>query len=183
MVGDTRNAAATLNAGGIIAYPTEAVFGLGCDPQNTQALKRLLALKKRPVDKGLILIAASIDQLQTYIQPFSPEELSQVSSTWPGAVTWVVPVKEGVSDLVTGKRDTIAVRVTNHPVAAQLCRDFGGAITSTSANQSGQSPARTVADVQAQFGDQLDCIVEGQTGGRGEPTTIRDIKTGALLRP
>ncbi|MCG8382132.1 MAG: threonylcarbamoyl-AMP synthase [Gammaproteobacteria bacterium] len=182
-MGDTRKAAASLNTGGVIAYPTEAVFGLGCDPKNTPALKRLLALKKRPLDKGLILIAASIEQIQAYIQPLSPQELSQVSSSWPGPVTWVVPVKEGISDLVTGKRDTIAVRVTNHPVAAQICHDFGGAITSTSANRSGQPPARTVAGVQEQFGNQLDYIVEGQTGGRGEPTTIWDIKTGVLLRP
>lgn len=175
-------AAEAIHGGGVIAYATEAVFGLGCDPADEAALAHLLALKVRPPEKGLILIAADVGQLAAYIEPFDAETWARIAPTWPGPNTWVVPAKASLSRLVTGNRDTVAVRVTAHPQVRALCQAYGGAIVSTSANRSGEKPARTVFAVRRAFGDSLDYVLPGAVGSRPRPSVIRDARTGAVLR-
>lgn len=169
-------------AGGIIAYPTEAVFGLGCDPADPVAVTRLLAIKRRPVGKGLILVAASWSQLQPWLQKL-PEPLEQrLHATWPGPVTWLVPAANDCPPWLTGDHDTLAVRVSAHPVVRALCEKFGGALVSTSANISSLAPARSVLQVQLRFARLVDFIVPGPLGDRQQPTTIRDLKSGRTVR-
>lgn len=176
-----RRAVQTLEAGGIIAYPTEAVFGVGCDPWDDDALIDLLTIKQRPWHKGLILIAADFNQLQDFIQPLAAETLKQVQQSWPGPVTWLLPVREEVSPLLTGEHDTIAVRVSAHPLVRELCEAFGGAIVSTSANIAGLRPAKNVHQVRWQL-PEVDYVLPGALGGATKPSEIRDARTGAKLR-
>lgn len=166
----------------MVAYPTEAVYGLGCDPLNEAAFARLLALKQRPGDKGVILIAAEEGQLRPYLGDLPEPMLQRLRQTWPGPVTWIVPAAPGVPAWLTGGRDTIAVRVTAHSMAAALCRAFGGALVSTSANRSGEEPARSAEEVRRQFGNRLDDILVGPLGGLERPTRICDARTGATIR-
>lgn len=176
-------AAHALEHGGLIAYPTEAVFGIGCDPSNTDALERLLALKQRPAAKGLILIAASVEQLDGWIGELPAPYLSRMLDSWPGPVTWIVPPGAAVTPLLRGDHAGVAVRVTNHPLAAALCRAFDGPVVSTSANLSGESPARDLDTLRAHFGPRIDYYLDGPLGGRDRPSEIRDALTGAVLRP
>ena len=168
--------------GGVIAYPTEAVFGLGCDPDNRAALNALLALKQRPASKGLILIAADVSQLVPYIAPVDEAMLQRALKTWPGPVTWLFPCARNIEPLLIGEFTTIAVRVTAHPVARELCQAFGKAIVSTSANVTGQLPARTVAEVKAQFADHLAAIVDGSVDLQAQPSEIRDLVSNKVIR-
>ena len=171
-----------LHSGGVVAYPTEAVYGLGCDPCNEQAIARLLRLKRRAPDKGLILIAADYEQLRPFVLDLEPERMASILASWPGPNTWLLPVREETSPLLTGRFDTLAVRVTAHPVAAGLCRAWGGALVSTSANRSGGEPVRDADAARKLFGADIDTVVEGAVGGRERPTPIRDARTGQTLR-
>jgi L-threonylcarbamoyladenylate synthase len=176
------DAARILRAGGLIAYPTEAVFGLGCDPHNEAALTRLLSLKDRPQEKGLILIAADEAQLEPWVEALPADVAARVRSSWPGPVTWLIPARPGVSALLRGAHASLAVRVTAHPLAAALARAFGGALVSTSANPSGEPPAREIEALRARFGDAIDYYLAGPLGGRERPSEIRDALTGEILR-
>lgn len=176
-----RLAASELRRGAVVACPTEAVWGLSCDPLNERAVSALLALKQRPVGKGLILVAAHLDQLAYYIEPPSRMALRRARDTWPGPATWVFPASPYTPAWITGDHDTVAVRVTAHPVLAALCTRFGGALVSTSANRSGQPPCRTVTGVRLRLDARLR-VVPGATGGRDAPTPIREAATGHLLR-
>ncbi|MTI63539.1 Sua5/YciO/YrdC/YwlC family protein [Methylophaga sp.] len=176
-----RRAVETLEAGGIIAYPTEAVYGVGCDPWDEDALLDLLEIKQRPWEKGLILIASDFNQLQDFIQPVPADILKQLQQSWPGPVTWLLPVRDEVSELLTGVHDTIAVRVTAHQQTRDLCEAFGGAIVSTSANVAGVRPAKNVHQVRWQLPG-LDYVMPGSLGGATRPSQIRDARTGAILR-
>lgn len=180
---DNLTAAATsLKQGGIIAYPTEGVYGLGCDPNNLDAVKRLLKLKQRAENKGLILIASEWSQLEPYLQPLTALQKQTILATWPGPVTWVIPAAENISSLVRGKHLSLAVRMTAHPIAAELCKRFGGAITSTSANISGDKACTTDKEVQHFFDNKLDVIVKGKIGSQVGPTAIYDLLSGKKLR-
>jgi|SRR5690554_2207307 len=176
-----RQACLALHRGGVIAYPTEAVFGLGCDPWNETAIIKLLAIKQRPLEKGLILIAADFNQLQDFIQPLPADVLAKLNTSWPGPTTWLLPVRAAVSPLLTGGRDTLAVRVTAHPLAAELSRRFGGPVVSSSANLNGLRPAKTVHQVHWQL-PELDYILPGSCGGAAKPSTIRDALTDEIVR-
>ena len=177
-----RRAAAVIADGGVIAYPTEGVYGLGCDPDDHDAVMRLLEIKRRPVELGLILIAADIDQLRDYIAPLSNAELARMNKSWPGPQTWLVPAADDAPSWLTGRHTTIAVRVTAHPVASRLCSACGHALVSTSANVSGRPPARDVLAVQRMLRDELDYILGGPVGTLGKPTPIRDLSSGKTLR-
>lgn len=177
----TLQAAHVISRGGIVAYPTEAVYGLGCDPSNEQVLMRLVRLKQRSPEKGFILIAADIDQLLPYVR-FTAAILKRIGPSWPGPVTWLVPAQTTVSPLLTGAHDTLAVRVTDHPVARSLCEKAGTALVSTSANRSGQLPARNDIQVRRMFGTDVDFILPGNTGKQKKPTEIRDARTGRVIR-
>jgi len=177
-----QQAVRAIHGGGIVAYPTEAVYGLGCDPLDPDAVMRLLALKRRPAEKGLILIAASLDQLQPYLAPLTPALKRKLATTWPGPVTWLLPVRPEAPWWLTGDHDTLAVRVTDHPLAAALCRAAGTPLVSTSANPAGRRPARDPLAVQRLFGDRIDCLLHGAVGGRARPSEIRDARTGKVVR-
>lgn len=175
-------AVTALRAGGVIAYPTEAVFGLGCDPNDEAALARIIAIKGREAHKGFILIAASIMQLQPYLAPVEPAWAARFETYWPGPVTLIVPCATGIPSLLSGGRDTVAVRVSDHPLVRRLCNRYGGAIVSTSANRSGEPPCRDTHSVRSTFGEELDAIVDGEVGSLVEPTQIIDLRTGERLR-
>ncbi|WP_420851666.1 L-threonylcarbamoyladenylate synthase type 1 TsaC [Pantoea alhagi] len=167
----------------VIAYPTEAVFGLGCDPDSEEAVMQLLAFKQRPVEKGLILIAADYQQLMPYIadHELSVTQREKMFASWPGPVTWVLPALPHTPRWLTGRFDTLAVRVSDHPAVQELCRQFGKPLVSTSANLSGQPPCRNVTEVVQQFGDSFP-VLQGETGGRLNPSEIRDIISGDIIR-
>ena len=167
----------------VIAYPTEAVFGVGCDPDSELAVMRLLELKQRSVDKGLILIADSFEQLRPYIDDTSLNDIQRqmVFSHWPGPVTFVFPARPETPKWLTGRFDSLAVRVTDHPLVKQLCRVYGKPLVSTSANLSGFPPCRKASEVCQQFGKNFP-VLQGETGGRTNPSEIRDALTGQLFR-
>ncbi|MFI4969053.1 MAG: L-threonylcarbamoyladenylate synthase [Lysobacterales bacterium] len=177
-------AVAALHAGGVVAYPTEAVWGLGCDPHHERAFTRLFALKQRSPSQGVLLIAAAFDQLAPYIDLAAtpPGSLARAQASWPGPHTWIFPRAPGVPAWIAGAHAGIALRVTAHAPAAALCRAFGGALVSTSANRHGELPARTADAVRATFGAEIDAILNGTTGGLEQPTPIRDAISGGTLR-
>lgn len=176
-----RQAAAVLHAGGVIAYPTEGVYGLGCRPDEGLAVQFLLDLKQRPVSAGLILVAASLDQLEGWIAP-TPQEARRLSAAATRPVTWLVTAGPLAPDWITGGQPTVAVRVTRHPVAAGLCLATGLPLVSTSANRRGKPPARSALGARLRFGRRLDLIVGGATGGTPGPTEIRDAGSGRVIR-
>jgi L-threonylcarbamoyladenylate synthase len=169
-----------LAEGDVIACPTEAVWGLGCDPFREDALQRLLALKRRAPAKGLIVVATGIEQLGALVQLPPKDTLARALATWPGPATWVFPAGPAASPTLTGGRDTLAVRVSAHPVVRALCEAWGGPLVSTSANRSGRAPARSRTEVQIRFPEVL--AVPGALGGLDKPTPIRDVMTGHYWR-
>lgn len=170
-------------AGELLVYPTEAVMGLGCDPDNEEAVTRLLSLKHRPVEKGLILIAATYSQLLPYVDDNAVrlDKRTEIFSSWPGANTWLLPKSANAPDWITGQHATIAVRVTDHPVVRSLCERVGKPLVSTSANVTGSAPATTTEAAKAMFGDDV-IYVEGEVGSNTKPSIIRDGNTGTIIR-
>ncbi|MGA7964906.1 MAG: Sua5/YciO/YrdC/YwlC family protein [Gammaproteobacteria bacterium] len=183
MVDNLGATVAAIRAGAIVAYPTEGVWGLGCDPANREAVERLLKLKGRSADKGLILLAAEEAQLTPWIAPLDPVMDERIRGTWPGPVTWVVPARDSCPHWLTGGRRTLAVRITAHPPARALCVASGTALVSTSANASGEAPLDGPAALREAFGTVLDAVLEEPLGRLHGPTEIRDVRTGAILRP
>ena len=176
-----RRIAAHLRHGGLIAYPTEFCYGLGCDPDNRSAVQRLLKLKQRPQHKGLILIAASYHQVARYLQPLTPAEQQQLITAGAQAITYLLPAHHSTPRWLRGSHDTLAVRLTAHPQAAQLCRGVNNALVSTSANRSGQRPARTYAQCQRLFGRKV-WVLPGRVGKRKQPSMIRAWADGRIIR-
>ncbi len=172
----------SVRAGGVLAYPTEAVFGLGCNPHHLSAVQRLLGIKQRSADKGLILLAANINQLADFVPPLDEEIWERVAPTWPGPITWLLPVKKTVSPLVRGNHNTLAVRISDHPVCQQLCQRLGHPLVSTSANLSGYPAATTAMQVAQQLGQQIDLILDKPLGDRQHPSEIRHAITNEILR-
>jgi len=177
-------AVALLRRGGVVAYPTEAVWGLGCDPFDHAAVARLLALKQRPEDKGLILAAADVAQLDDLLDwgALAPERRDAVRASWPGPHTWIVPARPRVPRWITGNHDGVAVRVSAHPVVAALCTAFGGPLVSTSANPAGAPPPRRLDEFDPTLRAAVDGVLAGETGSLAKPTQIRDARTGTVLR-
>ena len=181
---DIATAATRLRDGGVVAYPTEAVWGLGCDPASEAAVLRLLAIKQREVGKGLILIAADVEQLRRWVDFAALPEprLAEVLASWPGPNTWIVPAAAATPRWITGDHDGIAVRVSAHPVVAALCTAFGGALVSTSANPAGAPPPKSLSEFDPALLDAIDGVLAGETGGLQRPTAIRDARSGRVLR-
>lgn len=167
----------------VVAYPTEAVFGLGCNPNSEQAVRKLLALKNRPESKGLILIAPEWQFLQPYIDEnrLSSAELQRFNQVSEKAITWIMPVQKSVPTYLKGQFDSIAVRLCKIPAVVELCHATGFALTSTSANLTGLSPCRTASEIRSQFGDDFP-VLDMPTGGKNNPSEIRDIFTQQILR-
>ncbi len=178
-----------LRQGAIIACPTEGVWGLGCDPFNADAVLALLALKQRPLHKGLILVAASTGQLAPFLAGLTNKQRDTLNASWPGPNTWLVPANDCVPPWISGGQSTVALRVSAHPLLQQLCAQFSGPIVSTSANISGRPAAKSLLQVQLQFaapdrrlpGGRV-VLVPGALGADGKPTTIRNLVTGNVIR-
>ena len=173
--------AAHLRRGGLIAYPTESCYGLGCDPRNRNAVQRLLKLKQRPQRKGLILIAASYRQVARYLQPVTPAQQQQLEIAGAQAITYLMPALHSAPRWLRGSHDTLAVRLTAHKQSAQLCRGVNSALVSTSANRSGQRPARTYAQCRRLFGRKV-WVMTGRVGKRKKPSTISRWADGKIIR-
>jgi L-threonylcarbamoyladenylate synthase len=176
-----RRAVETLLYGGVIAYPTEGVYGLGCLPDDTAALLRLLAVKKRDISKGLIMITDSAERFDTWIA--LPEGRSLPPPDPQHPVTWIVPPGPRVGLLVLGDHENLAVRITGNPVAAAICKAVGSPIVSTSANLSGKRTARNRWVLRRQFSARVDYIVPGDCGPATGPSEIRELISGRVLRP
>ena len=176
------HASQIIRDGGVIAYPTEAVYGLGCDPGNRAALQKLLALKHRADHKGFIVVAGAESQLTQFILPLPESAAGTIRASWPGPVTWVVPARADLHPELTGGRQTLAVRVSTHPVIQTLCGILNQAIVSTSANLSTQTELRSAAQVNETFGTRLDCIIDAPLGNADAPSKIFDAVTLKQLR-
>ena len=175
-------AARAIRAGGIVAYPTEAVFGLGCLPDDRDAVLRLLAIKRRPWQKGFVLIAASFEDLAPLVELPTDPMRSAILATWPGPVTWALPARRAAPRWLKGRRDTLAVRVTAHAVARALCARVGGPLVSTSANVSRRPPHTRLLLLRRELGALVDYVLPGPLGKASRPTAIRDGRTGRTLR-
>ncbi|MFV1993583.1 MAG: L-threonylcarbamoyladenylate synthase [Acidiferrobacterales bacterium] len=177
--GSLGHAAQIIRRGGLVAYPTESCYGIGCDPRNARAVRRLLSLKQRPASKGLILIASNTRQLQVYVSVID----EKVLDTWPGPVTWLLQAKKNVPYWIRGKHQNVAVRISDHHIASKLCRATGFAIVSTSANLSGTVPMGTYRQVKTLFGSKLDYVLPGVIGKLKNPTPIINANTQEVIRP
>jgi L-threonylcarbamoyladenylate synthase len=177
-----REAVRRLGEGGVIAYPTETVFGLGCDPFNAQAVLRVLDLKQRDIEQGVILIASDFAYLEPLLLPLSTTIRTRILETWPGPVTWTLPCLPEIPEWLRGSHRSLAVRLTSHPLAHALCESWNGPLVSTSANLHGKPPATSALGVRMAFNAKLDYILHGQVAGTGRPSEIRDGITGRVLR-
>lgn len=178
-----QQAVEALRTGAVIAYPTEAVYGLGCDPMNEAAVARIWQLKQRPAAMGLILLASDWQQLAHYVAELSEAQHQQLLSTWPGPHTWILPAADTTPTWLTGGRDSIAVRITDHVPSRALCDAFAGALVSTSANLHGQAPLHDALEAQHAFqAEGFAGVMQGALGGLEKPTSIRDLRTGEWVR-
>lgn len=175
-----------LKQGHVLAYPTEAVWGLGCDPFNQAAFDKILQLKQRPIEKGVILVAATMQQAEPFLAMLSIKQKNKIEQTWQAsnnqeqATTWLVPLTDAVPTWISGQHDKVAIRITHHPLVQQLCLAFGGAIVSTSANPAGLAPAISAQQITDYFADVA--ILDGQLGQCTTPSRIIDIVTGNVIR-
>ncbi len=166
----------------VIAYPTESVYGLGCDPFNATAVARILDLKQRSIDKGFIVIGSKIEHLLPFVNNPETAFTATVLASWPGPYTWICNAHPKLPGWISGYRSTVALRLTSHPIAKAICDEYNSAIISTSANKTGQRSARDALQTQLIFGNNLDVIIKGDTGGQDNPTEIRSAATGELMR-
>jgi L-threonylcarbamoyladenylate synthase len=172
----------TVNNGGIIVYPTESVYGLGCNPFDQKSVEKLLLLKKRNVDKGLILIASHVQHILPLIKPIEANDLSRALKTWPGHHTWVFPKSKIVPYWVSGKYESIAVRVSKNPIVIELCQNLNSPLISTSANISTENELCSISDIKSVFGNQVDFYLDAPTGKESKPSTIHDAHTNTIIR-
>jgi L-threonylcarbamoyladenylate synthase len=171
-----------LLSGGVIAYPTEAVWGLGCCLDDVSAVTQILALKKRPVHKGLILVGGNMSHFEFLLQHCSDQQRLQMQASWPGPHTWLVPHHNQVPAWISGSHASVAIRVSNHPVIQALTRAIGGPIVSTSANPQGLAPARNALRCRVYFGQAVHYCA-GVVGRSNNPSQIRDLISGQIVRP
>lgn len=185
MLEEISRAVATLRAGGLVAFPTETVYGLGADAANPDAIKKVFAAKGRPYDHPLIVHLADTAQIPDWAREVPPAAHTLTQKFWPGPLTLILKRAPGVSDLVTGGQDTVAIRVPSHPVAQALLQAFGGGVVGPSANRFGRVSATTAAHVRQEFGDTVDCVLDGGACDVGIESTIVDLSGAkpALLRP
>lgn len=175
-------AVAALRRGGVVAYPTEGVWGLGCDPFNRAAVERILSLKGRSARKGLILIAADVRQFAPWLEGLTPDQRATLADSWPDALTWLVPDNGHAPRWLTGHHASTALRVPAHPLARELARAFGGPIVSTSANPQGRLAATTQLRARIYFGNRVDCYLAGDVLHPNQPSEIRDLVSGRIVR-
>ena len=181
------HAAELLRHGQVLAYPTEAVWGLGCDPMNQQAFQNILSLKQRPIEKGVILLASDVEQVEALLAPLDKARQQQIIASWQNrqsherGLTWLLPNQGLIPEWITGQHPRVAVRVTNHPLCQQLCRAFGNFIVSTSANPAGLAPAQSLQQAENYFGESLNYLA-GALGESPLPSRIIDAVTAEIIR-
>lgn len=176
------SAAQQVQQGGVIAYPTEAVYGLGCHPKAEQAIQRILKIKRRPWQKGLILVASTIEQIKPYLSEEGQALINCFNEQHKRPVTWLLPASEEASPLLRGQHEKIAVRLSSNPFVKALCDAANSALVSTSANRAGQPEMKTAEEVRSKMGAELDVIIVGPTGGHTRPSSIIDAQTREVLR-
>ena len=174
-------AAASIEAGGVIACPAEAVWGLSCDPWNLSAVAFLCEMKQRALSKGVIVASGDVAHFAPLLDALDDDGRSRVLSSWPGPVTWLVPNRGYFPSWVTGESNEVAIRVTSAPALSCLCRELGGPVVTTSANWAGAQPAKHLFQVRRYFGSEI-AVVPGEVDLAGKPSTIKRIKTGEVLR-
>lgn len=182
-------AADLLRQGKVLAYPTEAVWGLGCDPYNETAFAEILRLKQRPIEKGVILLAASISQVENLLQDLSEETQQKIIDSWTHtqaserATTWLLPANKTIPTWIKGQHPLVAVRVTSHPLCVALCNAFHGFIVSTSANPAGLEAARTMQEAHQYFQHENSLnYLNGDLGLSQRPSRIINALTGEVIR-
>lgn len=184
---DLEQAIETLKTGNVLAYPTEAVWGLGCDPNQEQAFNKILQLKQRPIEKGVILLSESIERIEDLLAPLDTTIREQIIASWQPhtasqrATTWLLPISDAIPAWIYGQHDRVAIRVTQHPLCKQLCEAFDGLVVSTSANPAGLAPAINAQEVLNYFGHQVQ-ILHGNVGQSPKPSRILDAVTGEVIR-
>ena len=173
----------SLIQGEVIAYPTEAVWGLGCDPANKSAVEKILRLKNREISKGLILVAANIEQLDALLEQLSEAQIATLRASWPGPITWLIPDPQNkMPAWIKGDHQSVAIRVSAHPIVRELCEEFGVPIVSTSANTSGKPEIRSRLILEQQFPSSIDYIVSGDLGTEAQASEIKDLVSGEVIR-
>ena len=181
-IDELNHAVNAIDQGGVIAYPTETVWGLGCCPWKQEAVQRLLEIKQRPPEKGLILIGVSEDQFEPLLTPLSPDQRKTLAQSWPGPHTWIVPDPDGwTPEWVRGEHHSVAIRVCEHPIVRYLCAAMGTPLVSTSANQANNPPLLTQHEVEKQFAAKVDFIAPGECSS-AKPSEIRNLTTGEVIR-
>lgn len=178
----SRLASRILLRGGVIAYPTEGVWGFGCLPRNEQGARRILKIKGRSAAKGMILVAARISQFSDYIEGLTQDQLDLLAASWPGPVTWLVPDNGSTPEWIVGDHDTVALRVSAHPIIQSICTQTKSALISTSANIAGRAPAQNSLQIRRSFGNVLDYIYPGELSQPGKPTEIRHLVDNSVVR-
>tara|TARA_B110000014_G_scaffold263530_1_gene260629 strand:- start:2087 stop:2623 length:537 start_codon:yes stop_codon:yes gene_type:complete len=168
----------SLKQGNVIAYPTEGVWGLGCDPLNEAAILKLISLKCRSEDKGLILVGSNINQFSNFIdiEKYKDDLLSK----WPGPHTWLVPTKKKISKLITGNNENIALRLSSHKEVVDICNNFESAIISSSANKENSPTLKSSDEIRKTFPEVL--VLQGELGNLNRPSKIQDLITGEYIR-
>jgi L-threonylcarbamoyladenylate synthase len=171
---DLLPAVSALRSGGIVGFPTETFYGLAVDPRSALAVKRIFELKRRGLDRPLPLIASGLDQIVDHVGTMTPLALKLASRGWPGPLTLIIPASPRLCEDVHLSTGTVAVRVSADPVARALASSAGHAVTSTSANISGDPPAATADRVAASFGAGIDVLIDAGPAPAGLPSTIVD---------
>ena len=164
-----------------MAHASEGVWGLACDPFDRAAVNRVLDIKGRDAEKGLIVVGAGSEAFSEELDALDGDVQKRIRASWPGAVTWVVPNRRFPA-WITGGRDSVAIRVPAHAQARALAEAFGGPMVSTSANRSGAAPARAAQSVEEALGGEIDFILPGRIGSRDGPSRIVDAVNGRALR-
>lgn len=182
LVTSVEELAAIIREGGVIAYPTEAVWGLGCDPFNEAAVRRILTLKSRPESKGLILVSGAQEELSPWLNTLDSKAAQRLISQNETPTSWVVPDIQITPSWVRGEHQSVAIRLSQHQPVQRLCAAFKGVIVSTSANPAGLEPAMSAEEVNAYFGDRIDAIFDASLGDASQPSQVRDILTDTLFR-
>ena len=168
--------------GGVLAYPTEAVWGLGCNPYNETAVQKLLDIKNRPMSKGVILVTGSVAHVEFLLKPLHSDLRQKALRFWPGHTTLLIPDIENQMPLsIRGEHDSVAVRVSLHPFICWFSDHVSPFLVSTSANVADEPPCRSYKDVQ-QTGLDVDYIVPGSTCGASQPSQIIQLTTGRVIR-
>ena len=181
IIGDPSLAVEYIKKGEIIAYPTEAVYGIGCDPWNQKSVEKIYKIKKRVSNKPFILVASDINHLNNLINIGSLTD--DVLSSWPGHVTWLIPaLSEAPQWLIDGSTGLIAIRISNHKIIKQICSIFGKPIISTSANMSSEKPFISKEDMTKNFSSSVPLLVEGEIGSYPNTSIIKNMLTGEKIR-